>query len=587
MSDYSTPITSVVEIPTSVSVFDNSVATVDVVEVGIIGPQGVQGIQGNQGIQGATGSTGPTGPTGATGAKGDTGNTGPKGDTGAGVPVGGTANQALVKIDGTDYNTQWSTLSTTPSGNASGDLTGTYPGPTLGAVGTAGTYGSASTVPVVTVDTKGRTTSITPTSIAIASGAVSGLATSATTDTTNASNITSGTLAANRVATLNQNTNGTAKTITDTTLPSVTSVNGTTIPASSTLITPSSTNTLTNKSVNGSTNTLSNISDSSLNTISTAGKVSGTAITSGAIDTSGDITSSGTIIGAIMGTSAVLMTGSGLKIYDNSTSSAATIYYSSTGNSNITLPSSTGTLIGTSDVGTVTSTMIKDGTILNDDINASAGIVDTKLAQITTANKVSTSAITGLLPIANAGTGHTYGSPLVGKAVLITSPTKATNDNIPEAVFRNSAGTIQYFNVEADTTYAFDGMLQLNTKASAGHTIRLSLIYVATGSTSTLTEQLARVTFNGNQTSSTYVSQGTINAANTNGDGSISTALATTFHINFRGFIRTNATTAGRINLGATQSVAGTSAAPDFILGSFMNVYKVGTGATNTFGNWS
>jgi len=372
-----------------------------------------------------------------------------------------------------------------------------------------------------------------------------------------------------------------------TSLPNVTSVNSTAIPASSTLITPSSTNTLTNKSVDGSTNTLSNISDSSLNTISTAGKVSGTAITSGAIDTSGDITSSGTIIGAIMGTSAVLMTGSGLKIYDNSTSSAATIYYSSTGNSNITLPSSTGTLIGTSDVGTVTSTMIKDGTILNDDINASAGIVDTKLAQITTANKVSTSAITGLLPIANAGTGHTYGSPLVGKAVLITSPTKATNDNIPEAVFRNSAGTIQYFNVEADTTYAFDGMLQLNTKASAGHTIRLSLIYVATGSTSTLTEQLARVTFNGNQTSSTYVSQGTINAANTNGDGSISTALATTFHINFRGFIRTNATTAGRINLGATQSVAGTSAAPDFILGSFMNVYKVGTGATNTFGNWS
>jgi len=373
-----------------------------------------------------------------------------------------------------------------------------------------------------------------------------------------------------------------------TSLPNVTSVNSTAIPASSTLITPSSTNTLTNKSVDGSTNTLSNISDSSLNTISTAGKVSGTAITSGAINTSGDITSSGTIIGAIMGTSAALMTGSGLSIYDVSNSTHANLYYASTGDSNITLPSSTGTLIGTSDVGTVTSTMIKDGTILNADINASAAIVDTKLAQITTANKVSTSAITGLLPIANAGTGHTYGAALVGKAVLITSPTKATNDTTPEAVFRNSAGTIQYFNVEADTTYAFDGMLQLNTKASGTvASARLSLIYYNTSTLTTLTEQSARLIFNANQTSSTYVSVGGVNAANTNADGSITSTAALTYHINFRGFIRTNATTAGRINIGATQSFAGTSAAPDFILGSFMNVYKVGTGATNTFGNWS
>jgi hypothetical protein len=40
--------------------------------------------------------TGPTGPTGATGA------------TGPGVPSGGTANQILTKVNGTDYNTTWS-----------------------------------------------------------------------------------------------------------------------------------------------------------------------------------------------------------------------------------------------------------------------------------------------------------------------------------------------------------------------------------------------------------------------------------------------------------------------------------------------
>jgi hypothetical protein len=60
----------------------------------------------------------------------------------------------------------------------------------------------------------------------------------------------------------------------------------------------------------------------------------------------------------------------------------------------ITLPDETGTVVTTGDNGSVTSTMILDGTILNVDINASAGIVDTKLATIATAGKVSNSATT-------------------------------------------------------------------------------------------------------------------------------------------------------------------------------------------------
>jgi len=80
-----------------------------------IGAQGVQGNVGNTGATGATGSTGVTGAgnTGATGATGATGTAGANGATGAtgatgqGVPVGGTTNQVLAKINSTDYNTQW------------------------------------------------------------------------------------------------------------------------------------------------------------------------------------------------------------------------------------------------------------------------------------------------------------------------------------------------------------------------------------------------------------------------------------------------------------------------------------------------
>ena len=92
----------------------------------------------------------------AQGVKGDKGDTGAKGDAGtngAGVPAAGTNGQVLVKTSDTvDYQTGWQTISTAPSGPASGDLTGTYPGPTLAAVGTAGTYTQ------VTTDSKGRVT---------------------------------------------------------------------------------------------------------------------------------------------------------------------------------------------------------------------------------------------------------------------------------------------------------------------------------------------------------------------------------------------------------------------------------------------
>jgi len=62
-----------------------------------------------------------------------------------------------------------------PTGPAGGSLAGIYPNPTLSLVGTAGTYGSASVVPVLTTTLEGRVSNVVNTPILIAEAQVANL----------------------------------------------------------------------------------------------------------------------------------------------------------------------------------------------------------------------------------------------------------------------------------------------------------------------------------------------------------------------------------------------------------------------------
>lgn len=230
--------------------------------------------------------------------------------------------------------------------------------------------------------------------------------------------------------------------------------------------------------------------------------------------------------------------------------------------------------------GTKLAWIDKDGKITAPDfIDSSmttAGVVTNNSAGLLQSN-------TSLSP-SLGGTGSIYGSLVIGHSQLNAVVTKNVNDTTPEAIFRTGTAnsSIVYFNVDADTTYFFEGFIQM-TKTSTDSTVNTSALYYQTGTTTALTEQAFRLSVQ-YFTAAAVLGVGNVNATAT--AATSTTTTGTAVYALYRGFIRTHATTAGRFNISQWVTTAGASA-PTWAAGSYINLYKVGTGSAQTFGNWS
>jgi len=119
-----------------------------------------------------------------------------------------------------------------------------------------------------------------------------------------------------------------------------------------------------------------------------------------------------------------------------------------TADNTVTIPNITGTVVTTGDTGSVTSTMIADGTIVNGDINASAGIALSKLETSTAGNIIVYNA--SGVPTAVAETGDVTisdtGVTAIATGVIVNADVNASAAIELSKLATSTAGNIIVYN---------------------------------------------------------------------------------------------------------------------------------------------